>query len=123
MRNIVRYKSSINNISVTIFFNKHLSHFFVFFYVLSISLGNLTKLPAMVLCLGEPPEGFCDVGCCCSFSSISSEVYPGYFWLLYFCQVFSSQFYSERCDFEWAFFNRRCFFTLCSFIDIFGTFL
>ena len=30
-----------------------------------MSLGDLTKLLAMVLCLGEPPGSFCDVGCCC----------------------------------------------------------
>ena len=30
-----------------------------------MSLGDLTKLLAIVLCLGEPPGGFCDVGCCC----------------------------------------------------------
>ena len=34
-----------------------------------MSFGDLTKLPAMmVLCLGKPPGGFCDVGCCsCCF--------------------------------------------------------
>ena len=32
-----------------------------------MSLGDLTKLPAMVLCLGKPP-GVCDFGCCsCCF--------------------------------------------------------
>ena len=89
-------------------------------------LGNLIKVPAMVLCLGEPPGGFCDAGCCCCLSSLDvftfpdcfslpmkastrSELYPGYFWLLYFCQVFSSQFYRERYSFEWACFTRRRF--------------
>ena len=115
----------------------------------------------MVLCLGEPPRGFCDVGCCCCFphrrffihflssiyccssfifvlhfvvvvlhfisrllfhvtdtppwllrpvkASTSSELYPGYFRLLYFCQAFPSQLYRERYGFEWAFFTHRRF--------------
>ena len=42
-------------------------------------------------------------------ASTSSELYPGYFWLLYFCQVFSSHFYRERYGFEWAFFTHRRF--------------
>ena len=29
-------------------------------------------------------------------TSTSSELYPGYFWLLYFCQAFPTQFYRER---------------------------
>ena len=65
------------------------------------------KTPSGGTCLGEPPGGFCDVGCCCflphwrflafilalfhatgtpprlrSFHSICSELYPGYFRLL-----------------------------------------
>ena len=90
-----------------------------------MSLGDfLTNIRAMVLCLGEPPGGFCNAGCCCCccFSSLevfyvfgllflatgtppwllrpmkgstSSELYLGYFRLLYFCQVFSSHFYRE----------------------------
>ena len=48
-------------------------------------------------------------------ASTSSELYPGYFRLLYFCQAFPSQFYREGYDFEWAFFTHRCFFTLRSF--------
>ena len=39
----------------------------------------------------------------------SSELYPGYFRLLYFCQPFSSQFYRERYGFERAFFIHRRF--------------
>ena len=30
----------------------------------------------MVLCLGEPPGGFCDVGCCCCFPHF---MFLGYF--------------------------------------------
>ena len=48
-------------------------------------------------------------------TSTSSELYPGYFRLLYFCQVFSSHFYRERYGFEWAFFTHRRFFSLHSF--------
>ena len=39
----------------------------------------------------------------------SSELYPGYFRLLYFCQAFPSHFYRERYSFERAFFTHRCF--------------
>ena len=42
-------------------------------------------------------------------ASTSSELYPDYFRLLYFCQAFLSQFYRERYGFEWAFFTRRRF--------------
>ena len=100
------------------------------------------KTPSAGTCLGELPGGFCDVGCCCCFyltggfyisgllffatgtplwllrpvkASTSSELYPGYFRLLYFCQVFSSHFYRERYGFEWAFFTHRRFFTLHPF--------
>ena len=96
-------------------------------------LGDSTKLSAMVLCSG----GFCGVGCCCCFlphrrflhfratfpchrhftpasqtpwrASTGSELYPGYFQLLYFCQAFPSQLYRERYCFEWAFFTRKRF--------------
>ena len=140
MKNNIRYKGNTNNTSVIIFL-----------------IGQ--KLPAMVLCLGEPPRRFlllllfihfCSSFCCCSSfifvlhfvvvvlhfisrllchvtgtppwllrpvkASTSSELYPGYFWLLYFCQAFPSQFYRERYGFE------RAFFTLHSFHH-FGTFL
>ena len=110
-----------------------------------MSLGDLTKLQAMVLCLREPPGGFCDSGCscCCSCfphwtsffvsgllflttsippwllrslkASTSSELCPGYFQLLYFCQAFPSHFYRERYGFVWAFFYPQTFFTLRSF--------
>ena len=33
----------------------------------------------MVICLGEPPGGFCDVGYCCCFSSLDVFTFPGYF--------------------------------------------
>ena len=35
----------------------------------------------------------------------SSELYPGYFRLLYFCQAFPSQLYRERYGFEWVLFT------------------
>ena len=44
-----------------------------------MSLGDLTKLPAMVLCLGEPLGDFCNVGCCCCFSSLEVFTFLGYF--------------------------------------------
>ena len=55
-------------------------------------------------------------------ASTSSELYPGYFRLLYFCQVFSSQFYRKRYGFEWAFFIRKRFLPYAPFSH-FGTFL
>ena len=51
MRNNVRYKGNINNTSI-------------FLMGTLVFLCDLTKPPAMVLCLGEPPGGFCNVGCC-----------------------------------------------------------
>ena len=89
----------------------------------------------MVLCLGEPPGGFCDVGCCCCFFT-SLEVFhfiafrhhpspfrglsPGFYthfilsaqpiadWFvtLSFSTIPLSS-YRERYNFEWAFFTHR----------------
>ena len=110
---------------------------------------NSTKLSAMALAWENLPGGFCDVGCCCFYftgyfyvfgllffptdtppwllrhmkASSSSELCPGYFWLLYFCQAFLSQLYHERYCFWVRVFCPQAFFTLCSFTDIFGTFL
>ena len=51
MKNNIRYEGSINNTSVIIF-----------------SIRSwLDKTPSDCTCLGEPPGGFCDVGCCCCF--------------------------------------------------------
>ena len=59
---------------------------------------------------GTPPWLFRSVK-----ASTSSELYPGYFRLLCFCQAFPSQFYHERYGFERTFFTHRRFFTLQSF--------
>ena len=48
-------------------------------------------------------------------ASTSSDPYPDYFRLLYFCQAFASHFYRERYGFERAFFTHKRFFTLHSF--------
>ena len=64
IKNNARYKDNINNASVIIFLIDTFSSFFVFLFV---PLGDLTKLPAMVLCLGEPPADVFDVDCCCCF--------------------------------------------------------
>ena len=67
MKNNIRYKGNINNTSVIIF------------------LIEGQKLPVMLLCLGEPPVRFCDVGCICSFIFVLHFVvvvfhsFPGYF--------------------------------------------
>ena len=42
-------------------------------------------------------------------ASTGSELYPGYFRLLYFFQAFPSHFYRDRYGFEWAFFTQRRF--------------
>ena len=55
-------------------------------------------------------------------ASTRSELYPGYFQLLYFCQAFTSQFYLERYGFWVGIFYLQEFFTLRSFTNIFGTF-
>ena len=53
MKNSFRYKGNIDNTSVIIFLIK----------------SWLSKTPSNGTCLGEPPGGFCDVGCCCCFWS------------------------------------------------------
>ena len=92
----------------------------------------------MVLCLGEPPGGFYDVGCCSSFITVFVMLvvvvftFPGYFsmpsglhpgfsdpWRLppalsytlasFDCLTFQSHFYRERYGFEWAFFTHMRF--------------
>ena len=49
-------------------------------------------------------------------TSTSSEIYPGHFWLPYFCQAFLSHFYRKRYGFE------RAFFVPCPSSPHFGTF-
>ena len=90
----------------------------------------------MVLYLGEPPGGFCDVGCCFCFYvsglpfhatgtppwrlelvkvSTSSELYPGYFRLLYF----SVTILPRALQFLVGIFYPQAFFTL-RFFPTFG---
>ena len=113
-------------------------------------LENVIKLPVMVLCFGEPPGSFCDVGCYCCFSSLevftfhyfstSSLTLPwanaGFTPIWYF-QSSSSQSDSWHLHFNFSglfsftvsatvlsgHFHPQAFFTLRSFTDIFGTFL
>ena len=107
------------------------------------------KTPSAGTCLGELPGGFCDVGCCCCFyltggfyisgllffatgtplwllrpvkASTSSELYPGYFRLLYFCQAYSVTALTRALRFWVGICYPQAFLTLRSFIDIFGTF-
>ena len=47
MKNSIRFKGNINNTSVIIFLIE----------------SQLNKTPSDGTCLGEPPGGFCDVGC------------------------------------------------------------
>ena len=49
-------------------------------------------------------------------TSTSSELYRGYFQLLYFYQAFPSQFYREGYGFERVFFFHRCFLPYLSFL-------
>ena len=126
-KNDIRYKSNINK---------------------STSYANSTKLPAMVLCLGEPPGGFCDVGCCCCFSSLEAFTIPGYFSLplalhpgfsgpwrpppalsstlatfscFTFCQAFSVRVLPRALRFSVDIFYPQAFLSLHFFSDIFGT--
>ena len=66
---------------------------------------KLNKTPSDGTCLGEPPRGFCDVGCCCCFTSqevflsllLSNVIphsfmsYPWVFTLILYFQSSSSQ--------------------------------
>ena len=92
----------------------------------------------MVLCLGESPGGFCDVGCCSSFIAVFVMLavviftFPGYFSMppafhpgfwdswrsppplsstlaTLDCFTFPSHFYRECYGFDWAFFTHRRF--------------
>ena len=113
------------------------------------SYANSTKLPAIVLYLGQPPGGFCDVGCCCCcFSSLEVFTFPGYFSLppalhpgfsgswrpppalsstlatfgcFTFWQAFSVTVLPRALRFWVGIFYPKAFFTLRSFTDIFGT--
>ena len=99
-------------------------------------------MPSDGTCLGEPPEGFCDVGgCCCFYLTGGFYVYGLFFfatgtllWLLpspalnstlaifgffTFARLFRHIF-TASATVEWAFFTHRCFFTLRS---TFSTFL
>ena len=93
----------------------------------------------MVHWFGKPLGAFCDVGCCgfshwrfLSFratfschqhSTLASQaregfhqfwaLYPDYFRLLYFCQIFPSHFYRERYGFERTLFTHSRF-LLCT---------
>ena len=114
-----------------------------------MSLGDLTKLLAMVLCLGEPPGSFCDVGCCCCcfphwkflrfwatfpchrHSTVASQVREGLHqlwalpWLLSVALLlpgFSVTVLPRALRFWVGIFYPQAFCTLCSFTDIFDTF-
>ena len=99
----------------------------------------------MVLCLGEPPGGFCDVGCRCSswiaafcdvsfcisgllfschrHSILTFQTREGFHQLIvlflatFDCFCFSIS--RERYGFEWALFTHRRFFTLMLIPHIF----
>ena len=104
----------------------------------------------MVLCLGEPPGGFCDVGCCCCcFSSLEIFTFPGYFTLppalhpglwcpwrppparsstlaTFSCFIlpgFSVTVLPRALRFWVGIFYQQAFFILRSLTDIFGTLL
>ena len=91
----------------------------------------------MVLCLGEPSGGLCDVGCCCCcFSSLEVFMFSGYFSMpsalhpgfsgtwrpplalsstlatfdcFTFARLFRHSFTASTTVFLWAFFTHRCF--------------
>ena len=111
--------------------------------------ANSTKLPAMVLCLGEHPGGFCDVGCCCvvfltggfyvsgllfpchRHSTPASQTREGLHWLWVLPWLlsvalllpgFSITVLLRALRFWVGIIYPQTFFTLRSFTDIFGTF-
>ena len=76
---------------------------------------KLSKTVSDGTCLGEPPGGFCDVGCCCYFFTLKELfTFPGFFftgtppWVL--SVAFPSHFYRECYGSELAFFNHRRFY-------------
>ena len=76
MKNNIRYNGNINNTSVIIFLNRHLRHFFTFLFM---SLGNLRKLPAMVLAWENLQEVFVMLVVVVVFTSLEVFTFPGYF--------------------------------------------
>ena len=95
----IRYKGNINNTSVIIF----------------LIQSQLNKTPSDGNCLGEPPGGFCDVGCCCFlphwriFISLlfdvilhPSESYRRVFTLILYFQPSSSQSDSWHFHFDFS---------------------
>ena len=69
-----------------------------------ILIGRFYILPIFLHATSSPPWLLRALKAYTSF-----ELYPGYFWLLYFCKAFPSHFYHERYSFERAFFTHRCF--------------
>ena len=80
---------------------------------------KLNKTPSDGTCLGEPPGGFCDVGCCCCFTSLEVfhslffDVIPHHF--MSYRQVFTPILYfqpsslqSDSCHFHLNFSGFFC---------------
>ena len=52
----------------------------------------------------------------------SYELYPGYFWVFYFCQAFPSHFYRERYGWVGIFYPQVFFYLTLHILHIFDTF-
>ena len=84
---------------------ENLQEVFVMLVVVVVFLtGGFYISGLLFLATGTPPWLLRPVK-----ASTSSELYPGYFQLLYFCQAFPSQFYRGHYSFEWEFFIHRRF--------------
>ena len=138
IKNHIKYKANINNTSI--FLMGTLAFLFMW----------LNKTPSDGTYLGEPPGGFCDVGCCCCcfphwrflrfratflchrHSTLASQVCEGLHqlwalpWLLSVALLlpgFSVTVLPRALRFWVGVFYPRAFFTLTLLTDIFGTFL
>ena len=80
--------------------------------------GSFKVSGLLFLATGTPPRLLRPVKI-----STSSELYPGYFWLLYFLPGFFVTFLSRALRFWVAFFTHKHFFSLNSFPTFLDTFL
>ena len=133
MKNNIRYKDNINNTSVIIFLKGALGLFSWLSLLLRRTQQNSQRwyfawenlqevfVMSVVVVVVLPHVRFLRFRATfpCYWHSIhllrpvnastGTELHPGYFRLLYFCQTFPWQFYHERYGFEWAFFTHRRF--------------
>ena len=111
---------NINNTSVKFFWQAapKLSYFFpcAGSFLCSQETCKLNKTPSNGTCLGQPTGGFCDVGCCCCFTSL--EIFRSLFFdviphpSVSYCWVFTTILYfqpSRRFHLNFSGLFRHCF--------------